>query len=75
MSTPASVNVNPQSSTEATSGATSGGGNFTFAFGGNPNLAFLNSSADAGHYTSSWLPVAGIAAAVLIVGALLWRRR
>lgn len=44
MSVPASVAVNPQSSTEAGSHAGGGFGDQNWNFGGNPNLAMLAGS-------------------------------
>lgn len=72
MAAPVDVNVNPSSSTQASSGAGSGfGGGLTFAFGGNPNLALLNSAAPGGN----WLLIgAGVIGAVLL-GLLLLKRR
>ena len=73
MALPSSVTVNPSSTTEALSGATSGfGGGLTFAFGGNPNLALLSANNGAGGLN---LQTVGIIAAVAIVGLLLWKKR
>jgi hypothetical protein len=70
MALPSSVAVNPQSQTDATSGATSGGA-LTFAFGGNPNLAFVPTAAASS--TAKWLKIAAAVVTVAVVGRLLWK--
>lgn len=78
MAAPVDVNVNPSSSTQASSGAGSGfGGGLTFAFGGNPNLAFLTAG-PAGGITGAVTSVAKYAAIAVAVAGVAWlllRRR
>jgi len=68
VSGPVDVNVNPSSATQASSGATSGGGGLVFSFGPNPNLGFLNTSNGAAT-VPRWALLAGVAAA----GLILWK--
>jgi hypothetical protein len=65
MTMPASVAVNPQSSTEAASGAGGGIGSMSFYMGGNPNLAMLGTSFAQ---SKVWpLAIAGVAAVALFL--------
>lgn len=67
MAAPASVAVNPQSSTDARSGALSGVGDQSFYFGPNPNLAAV-----FGGGSSNTLLWVGLA---VVVAWLLFHRR